>query len=139
MKNFNEPNDPIAQSLVNEAANLASAAATVARSRQQLRTNATRLALVLLICLPALMIFKVVRHGHAPSRTNEVAAVPNAAHSASLAYVKINSASATKQSNPVPRGVTGREKELLTELPGVPLLIVRNQRGDVTRVHVFER
>ncbi|HUR46220.1 MAG TPA: hypothetical protein VMZ27_10125 [Candidatus Saccharimonadales bacterium] len=141
MKNLRNPNDALLQSLVEDAAHLAGLAAVEVRRRRRDSANALRVLIALLILLPpSIYLSKVYFHDkavkadvRAGKSTNERPAL------SSVAYVKVQPADALGQAMPMLQGATKREKELLTEFPDVPLLIVKNRAGEVTTLHVFER
>jgi len=139
MKTFNDPNDPLARSLIEDAGSLALAAAKHARSRRQAHIRTTRLAI--LICLPLIMIgvLKLVRTDSPPNLAGSVPLAAPPVRSASVVYLTSHSVSVPAGSKAISEGISGREKQILTELPDAPLLIVRNRAGEVSRVHVFER
>jgi hypothetical protein len=137
-----EPDDELLKSLVEETNALPRAAAAQARRQRQKRANSIRVVAALMILLFAAGIWFSQR----PSRsevTTEIAHTANASQASKAltqpGYVKVYQADEAVPPDPIPPGVSEREKRLLTELPGVPLLIVKNDAGEVTRVHIFER
>ena len=142
MKTPPEPDDSLLQSLVEEANELPQAAAAQARQRRQARANLVRVASLLAVAVLAVVIWFSQR---APRRetANEIARVTKpseaARPSARQGYVKVYQAGEATESNPIPPDVTEREKKLLTALPGVPVLIVKNDASEIARVHIFER
>jgi hypothetical protein len=142
MKTLPESDDPLLQSLVEEVKDLPKSAAAHARSRQQARTTIARVSVVLTVMLFAagMLLF-----GHTPERKDagkvtRITRPPQTATSrARQGYVKVYHEGETAADESIPPNATERERQLLAELPGVPLLIVKNDAGEVTRVHIFER
>ena len=142
MKTPLEPDDSLLQSLVEEVNELPQAAAAQARQRRQARANLARVASLLAAALLAVGIWFSQR---APRRetTNEIAGVTKPLEatrpSARQGYVKVYQAGEATESDSIPSDASEREKKLLTALPGVPVLIVKNDAGEIARVHIFER
>jgi len=140
MKTPSEPNDPLLQSLVEDANELAQAAAAEARSRRRAHLTLVRIGTPLVILLAAaLWSIKHSSHHEAASQVSDVGRAANAPKFAmQRAYVRVNHPGEPAEDDSVPPDATEQEKQLLNELPDVPLLLVRNDAGQVTRVHVFE-
>jgi hypothetical protein len=136
MKTPLPPNDELLKSLVDEANALPQAAAAQARSRQRARMNTVRVAGILVVPMLALGIWFSHR---APlgEPTKEIAVKPSRAPETSKGYVKAYPAGEAEP-DPIPLDTSERERTLLSELPGVPVLIVKNG-GEISRVHIFER
>jgi hypothetical protein len=136
-----EPDDALLRTFMEEAKELPQAAAAEARSRQRRRTrNFCALTVTALFLTAGISIFK-----HAPRREPEKGIVDIGDSSeaarppAHKSYVKVYQAGETAEANFIPPDATEREKQLLTELPGIPFLIVKTKTGQVTGVHIFER
>ena len=137
-----EPNDPLLQSLTEETCGLPQAAAAHARSCQQARTKIARVSAVLTVLLLAAGIWlpgKSSNRKNAGNITRATRPPQTANPPARQGYVRVYQDGENAGAESVPPDATEREKQLLAELPGVPLLIVKNDAGQVTRVHVFER
>lgn len=136
-----EPDNALLRSLMEEAKGLPQAAAAQARSRQRVRTRNLRALTVMVLFMTAgIWFFK-----HVPRRetAKEIVGVGNSMETARPparnGYVKVYQAGETAEANFIPPDATEREKQLLTELPGIPFLIVKTEAGQVVGVHIFER
>ena len=132
------PPDELLKSLVEEANKLPQAAAAQARSRKRARMNSVRVAGIVTFSLLALGIWfsnRAPRSGGAEKNT--AVANPSKSPEAAKSYVKAYPAGEAEP-GPIPPDTSERERTLLTELPGVPVLIVKNG-GEIARVHIFER
>ena len=137
MKPSHNPDEPIIRSFVEEANPLARAAALQARAMQLRRKAANRLAIAMVILIPAVTIFLLNLPSHKQMVNGLFAR--NVPASSSAGYVRAYPNTEAALTQPIPIEATAREKQLLTELPELPLLIVRDELGQVTRVEVFER
>ena len=142
MKTPSEPGDELLKSLVEETNSLPQAAATHARARQRARMNVVRITATLTISLLVVGIW-FSQQGPRDEGTKKIthAAIPLEAAKTLTpqGYVKVHQPGETADLDPIPPNVSEREKKLLTDLPGVPLLIVQNAAGEIARVHIFER
>ena len=142
MKIPSEPDDELLQSLVEETITLPQAAAAQARSQQRARMNTIRIAAMLAIPVLAAGIWFSQRPPR-PEVTTEITRATSSSEagkaSTQQGYVKVYQADEAVPPDPIPPDASEREKRLLTELPGVPLLIVRNDAGEISRIHIFER
>jgi len=142
MKIPSEPNDELLKSLVEETYALPQAAAAQARARQRMRMNAVRVAAMLAVSLLAVGTWfsqRAPRH-EATKDIVRAASPPEAAKTSSRqGYVKVSQVGEAVEPDVIPTDMSEREKKLLTELPGVPVLIVKNDVGEIVRVHIFER
>lgn len=130
------PNDELLKSLVEEANALPRVAAAQARSRQ--RAHTVQFAGVLILSLLALGIWFSQRAPRGePAKEIASAPRPSQTPDASIGYVKSYPAGEAEP-GPTPPDTSERERTLLTELPGVPVLIVKNG-GEISHVHIFER
>ncbi len=137
-----EPNDELLKSLVEETYALPQAAAAQARARQRTRMNAVRVAAMLAVSLLAVGIWfsQRARRHEATKDIVRAANPPEAAKTSTRqGYVKVYQAGEAVEPEAIPPDVSEREKKLLTELSGVPVLIVKNDVGEIARVHIFER
>jgi len=123
-----------------ETKGLPQIAAAHARSRQQARTRQVCVgaSLAVLIAAASLWLFN-----KAPDRTVAATQVtlPTGAGNSTVhqGYVRVYQEGERPEAEPIPPDASERERELLTQLPGVPLLIVKNEAGQITRVQIFER
>lgn len=142
MKTQSEPSDELLKSLVEETDALPQAAAAHARTRQRARMKTIRITATLTILLLAVGIW-FSQHGPRDEAPHEIthAAIPAEAAKTLTrqGYVKVHQLGETAELDPIPPDVSEREKKLLTELPGIPLLIVKNGAREIARVHIFER
>jgi hypothetical protein len=134
-----ESNDPLAQSLLADATRLSRTAAAEARSRRRRRINRVRLGVPLLLFLVAAVwsgrSFFLHRAGPATPRARSVEVLNLAAPKG---YVKVLPEGALDQDEGTSPETSEQEKQLLKDLGEAPLLIVRNDAGNVRSVHVFE-
>jgi hypothetical protein len=142
MKTPSEPGDELLKSLVEETNALPQAAAAHVRARQRVRMNTVRISAMLASSLLAAGIWLSQR----PPRSEVTTEITRAAIPPEAAtiltppgYVKVHQPGEIADPDPIPPDASEREKKLLTDLPGVPLLIVKNGAGEVARVHIFER
>jgi hypothetical protein len=142
MKNPSDRTDPLLRSLLEDAKHFPSVAAELARSRRRARRNnvGVVLALAMLCMLGAFWPAKLWPGGDAKSKTVIVTEPSQAADARTKrGYVKAYAADDTIEANSIPADATERERKLMIELPGVPLLIVKNDSGHGLRVHIFDR
>jgi hypothetical protein len=139
MRNLDE-NDPIVNAITEEAVHLARAAAAEARSSRLARGKQIRLALAMMILTPlALYLNETARHEVRHASKGAAEHSNSSAMSVNNSYFGVQPEEAVGSPTLLVQSAGEREKELLTELPEVPLLIVRNENGQVTSVHVLER
>jgi hypothetical protein len=130
------------RSLLEDAKHFPSAAAELARSRHRTRRNnvGVVLALAMLCMLGVFWRAKLWPGGDGEGKTVKATNYSQSADArTNRGYVKAYAADDTIQANSIPADATERERQLMTELPGVPLLIVKNESGHGLRVHVFDR
>jgi hypothetical protein len=141
MKSFPESDDELLKSLVEETKALPQAAAAQARARQRTRMSTIRITTLLAVsALTGIWFSQRPPHSKVTTETPHAVNAPEASEpSTRQGYVKIHQVGEAVAPDPIPPDATEREKELLTELPDVPLLIVKNEAGQVARVHIFER
>jgi hypothetical protein len=142
MKRPFEPRDKLLKSLVEETVALPQAAAAHARAQQRNQMTRIRLTAMLAISLLAVGIW-FSQHGPRDEAQKEMAHAaipPEAAKTLTQqGYVKVHQPGESADMDPIPPDVSDREQKLLRDLSGVPLLIVKNDAGEVARVHIFER
>jgi hypothetical protein len=138
-----DPPDPLLQSLVEDIKEFPEVAAAQARSQVRsrifIRGVLTLSGLILVATIwfsqrttsSSMRVQKVPTSS--PAKPTEVSA-PGA-----QGFVHIYRPTEQKMPEGWSAGATEREKELLRELQDVPVLIVKNQRGEVSRVQIFER
>ena len=139
MKTPPEPIDPLTQSLLEDAYELAQAGAAEARLRRRVRMIFVRVATALVFILAAAIWYtKNSSHREAASQFSNVSrsvkAADFAAHSGYLRAYHMGE----PVEDTIAQDATEQEKQLVKELPDVPLLLVHNEAGQLTRVHVFE-
>lgn len=136
-----EPDDALLRSLMEEAKGLPQTAAVQARSRQRGRTrNFCALTVTVLFLTAGISFFRHTSRREPEKGSMDVGNSSEAARpSAHISYVKVYQAGETAEANFIPPDATAQEKRLLTELPGIPFLIVRTEAGQVAGVHIFER
>ena len=142
MKNPSDQTDPLLQSLLEDAKHFPTAAAELAKSRRRTRRNnvGVVLALGMLCMVAAFWRAKLWPGGDGEGKTVLVTEPSQAADArTNRGYVKAYAADDTIQANSIPADVSERERQLMAELPGVPLLIVKNDSGNGVRIHVFDR
>lgn len=128
-----DPNDSLTKLLVEESAGLAQAAAAEARARRRARANAARLAAPLAVLLiAALWLAPQFTRRTSPNRSTYVQTSKTAPPQG---YVRIYHAGETPA---IQQPSDEKEKQLLSALPDAPLLLVRNESGQLTRIHVFD-
>lgn len=139
MKITPEPDDELMNSLVKETVALPRAAAAQARAQQRARMKTVAITAVMAASVSVAGIWFSKRH----AASGEIARTASPSEvfkpSALQGYVKVHQAGEVAGTNSAPPDASERERQLLTELPGIPLLIVRNDAGEVARVHIFER
>lgn len=134
-----ESNDPFLQSLVEETKGLPQIAAAHARSRQQARTRMARVGASLAVLLLGFSFWFLNQTSDRKIADTQVMPPSEAADSTRhQGYVRVYQEGERPEES-IPPDASEREKELLTQLPGVPLLIVKNEAGQITRVQIFER
>jgi hypothetical protein len=141
MKTRSEPDDELVTSLVEETNALPRVAAAHARARQRTRMNAARFAAILVVSVLAAGLWfsqSPPRSKDNPQTAHAVNATDSVRTLIRQGFVEVYQAGEVPP-DPIPPGATKREIELLTELPDVPLLIVKNEAGQVARVHIFAR
>jgi len=135
-----QPDDELLKALAEEASALPQAAAAHARARRRAQTRVVRVTLPLAVALMAAGIW-LSQPG--PRNKKEVAHATSGSDVTRIlprqGYVKIYQPGEAAQTDLIPSDASEREKELLTDLPGIPVLIVKNDAGEVARVHIFER
>ncbi len=152
-----KPNDPLLQSLADEAADLPLRAAIEARQRIARRTqNRQRLALALTVSFLGVVAWvllpsREVRHSPValhpvtPERSTNLAPsapepTPTPPAPEPREYVKAQiGEEALRASLPLPTGLDEEQQELVKAAGDLPLLLVRDGTGKVTRIHVIER
>jgi hypothetical protein len=141
MKSPLEPDDALVNSLVEETKSLPQLAAAHARSGRRARrivvqTSATLAALTL---ITSLWYFQTTERDAQNERAVDVRPLENNTPASHAGYVRVYEAGELPEIVTLPPDATEREKQLWAELPGVPVLIVKNNAGEITRIHVFER
>ena len=154
---MNTSPDPPLQSLADEAAALPVRAAIEARQRNARRTqNRQRLALTLTVFFLGVVAWvllpsrevrhsTVARHPVTPeSSTNLAPSAPEPTPTPPAPepreYVKAQTdEEALRVSVPLPTGLDKEQQELVKAARDLPLLLVRDGTGKVTRIHVIER
>jgi len=139
MKSRSDPNDPLMQSLVEDASEFAQSAASEARSRRRRRLNVVRIGVLLVFLLAAALIWFAQWSPRNEAAINISKGGGSGEHqkvAADVGYVRAHQPGEQVADEPVPQDMT--ERQLLNELPDVPLLFVRNEAGQLTSVHVFD-
>jgi len=142
MKHSIDPADPLLQSLVEETNQLPLAAAAMARSQRKSRAILRNGALILAALLLAAAIWLPQRNTSSGAR-NQIPVLSETRHDFSPFGPQgfVHAYRSTEENIPaeLPKGASKEEKELLRELPDVPVLIVKNQQGEIARVQILER
>ncbi len=136
MKDPERIKDPLLAAIIDETSGITKVASAQVRARYRARRIVARATCSMLLVLGIVAFWLTKLHRHS---TNAVHAVPAILATTPQGYLRVHWPGETPTSDPLPAGVSNQEKQLLNELRDVPVLIVNNTRGEVTRVHVFER
>jgi hypothetical protein len=139
MKTPSEPNDPLLQSIAEEAADMPLKAAVEARKTRIRRTQQRRqiaITAVALFCgVCAWQMFPPAER--ARDLTANVSISPTPLEQGIL-LVRTEE-QARNEPLPLPAGLSKDQENLVKAAQGLPLLLVRDSTGRVARIHVFER
>ncbi len=145
---MNTPPEPLLQSLADEATHLPLRAAIEARQRSahrvQIRQRFALAGTIALLGLLAWALFPsrqvspslVAIHPATPKSTPDLA--PPAPEPRDDVKVQIDE-DAALEPLPLPTGLDREQQELVKAAGDLPLLLVRDSTGKVTRIHVIER
>ena len=150
-----DPSDPLLQSLAEEAADLPARAAAVARQRSiQRRQTRQRFAFAAVISLlgvatsvlvprrdvqPTTVAAHHVPSGNSPDlATFEPSPAPDAPIATGIVKVQTDE-KAVGATSSLPSGLDEEQTEFVKAVRDLPLLLVRDGTGKVTRIHVVER
>ena len=138
MKMPSNPDDPLLQALTEDAKTVAQSAAAEVRSRRRRQTNLSRSAalFVLLIVAVWFSTHSAHREPMQPISTSVPFTLPTKPPFGE-AYLKVYPAEAPAEDFSQP-AATKEERDLLKDIYDRPVLIVRNESGHITGVHVFE-
>jgi hypothetical protein len=132
---MNDP-DPFLQSLTDEARDLPLQAAHAARQRvAQRQRHRRRLALAALTGVTCLIGLFAGRAAFTTPEKPLAAAQPPSAPAPRV----VPAALREEKSAPLPSGLDAEQLRFVTAAHDVPLLLVRDATGKVTRIHVVER
>ena len=132
------PDDELLKSLVEETTALPRTAAAQARAYRRTQRHTVCIAAVMATWLSVAGIWFSKRDA-APGKIARTASPSEALKPSAQGSVKAYPAGEVAGINSIPPDASESEKKLLTELAGIPLLIVKNDAGEVARVHIFER
>lgn len=135
------PPDPLLRSLTDEASHLPRLAAAEARRaltlrRQQTRWAAATLILTGLVSTGLVCLQRIPRDTPPASVAEQPALAPT---SPPAPLIVRTEEQARHEPLPLPHGLNPDQESVLTAARGLPLLLVRDQTGKVTRIHVIER
>jgi hypothetical protein len=148
MNPSSDPPDPFLQSLAEEAASLPGLAAQEARRstirRGRRRRQIASVAVMMAVAACAWQIFRTApmrRHEPRPELPPSAAVAANAVPAPSASsYVKVQTMQeAMADPLPIPAGLDKEQRDLVEAARGLPLLLVKDASGKVTRIHVVER
>jgi hypothetical protein len=140
MKPSSHDQDRLLHVLTEETRALPHAAAAHARAhrKRRARTVSLTLAATILALFAGVWISKSKRSQVKSGSLALIVPVSSEESRSSQGYVRVYTVendSQAHQSNVT----SGREAQLLAELPGVPVLLVKNEAGQIDRIHIFER
>ena len=159
MNTPHEPNDPLLQSLADEASDLPLRAAQEARARNMhhLRQRGLAASAVTILCvglcawslvtMPEPRSSSVAMQPAAPHEDPEEPDAPVRTPAIALIHpvalprdelVKVQTGDEATN-DPLPDGLDREQQELFKAARGLPLLLVRDSSGKVARIHVIER
>jgi hypothetical protein len=98
----------------------------------------TRRALAAAFFLVGAAVMCAVHFGRPAKPAISSGSARTSADPAPIGFVRAYSANHPPE-NAIPADASARERQLLTELSGLPLLVVRDEHGQIAQVHVFER
>ena len=138
--------DPLLKSLIDDAADLPCMAASVARQLQSRRDqNRRRLIRGLAIAILGAFSWQALNPflpawKKAESSTNRVPLPPVPAKTRLPAFVKVQTMDeAMSEPLPTPLGATQEQKDLIEAARDLPLLLVMDASGKLTKICVIER
>jgi hypothetical protein len=149
---MNAPNDPLFQSLADEAADLPVRAASAARQRNiQRRQNRQRLVLATVLSLFGVIAWNFVVTKsepfttialHSPGVTTpELSPEPDSPIAQPFETFENPSPreGSVSVTLPLPSGLDSEQAKFVEAVGDVPLLFVRDDSGKVTRIHIVHR
>lgn len=142
-----ETPDPLLQSLAAEAADLPGLAAREARRARAARQQRRRVATAALaLCIAGFGTWRVIAPVHpdpAPTTAQVNPAediAPPAVAPESDEYIKVQTVQeALTEPLPMPAGLSKEQQDVVTAARGLPLLLVKDASGKVTRIHAIEQ
>jgi hypothetical protein len=138
MNTPHEPTDPLLRSLLEETTDLPARAAAAARQRSaQRRQSRRRLAQTAALALLSILAWRLFPTPTEPAST---VAVVSPGATAPEFSPEPDAPTAPKLATPsLPSGLNPEQAQFVKALGNLPLLLVRDDSGKVTRIHLVER
>jgi hypothetical protein len=140
MKTPADPNDPLLRSLVEEAADLPMKAAGEARRTRALRMNQRRhVALAITVLFWGVCVWQIDATREVDRDFIDIQKSTDAPTNFAKHVIVRTEEQARNEPLPLPDGLTEDQAKVVLAARGLPLLLVRDETGRVTRIHTIER